>query len=166
MLTTIIIQILGLIGWILLLLSYWREDIDKLLFLQLISGIFYAFHYYFLGAIEGVFVVVFELFRDFSYYKTDLDKYIFIGTIPVYIIYGIFNFNGFISLFPSISSLIDGYSLSYSKNTAVIGAIIAEILWLIYDGMNGSYIGIVTGLLMITSNLIVMFTDRNKEKVK
>lgn len=160
MLTTILIQTLGLIGWLLLLLSYWREDINKLLFLQLISGVFYAFHYYFIGAIEGVFVIIFELFRDFSYYKTNLDKYIFIGTIPIYIIYSLLNFTGLVSIFPCIASIIDGYSLSYNKNSAVIGAIIAEVLWIIYDGLNGSYIGIVTGAIMIVSNIMAMMFER------
>lgn len=163
MLTTILVQMLGLIGWILLLLSYWKEDINKLLFIQLISGVFYAFHYYFLGAVEGVFVIIFELLRDFSYYKTDLDKYIFIGTVPVYIIYSLFNFTGLVSIFPCIASLIDGYSLSYNKNTAVVGAIITEILWMIYDGLNGSYIGLVTGGIMIVSNLMVIIFDKYKE---
>lgn len=85
MLTTILVQLLGLIGWLFLLTSYWNKDINKLLLFQLISGIFYVFHYYFLGAIEGMFVVAFELLRDYSYYKTDKDKYIFIATIPVYL---------------------------------------------------------------------------------
>lgn len=160
----IIIQLFGLIGWILLLISYWREDIEGILFFQLISGLFYILHYYFLDASAGLFVVTFELIRDFSYYKTDLDKYIFIFSIPIYIIYGVLDYTGLLSIFPSIASLVDGFSLSCQKHVAVIGAIVSEILWLIYDASCRSYVGIVTGIIIIVSNFIVIGMDSKKEK--
>lgn len=163
MLNVVLIQSLGLIGWLFLLTSYWHKDLNKILIFHLISGIFYIFHYFFIGAIEGIFIVVLEVIRDYSYYKTSLDKSIFFGTIPIYLIFTFFTYDGLISLFPTIASLIDGYSLAINRNVAVIGAIISEILWLIYDAIVGSYIGIITGLIMIISNIIVIITSK-KEK--
>lgn len=156
-----IIQLFGLMGFLFLLFSYWRRDIQGVLLLQLFSGIFYAIHYYLLGATEGMLIVTFELFRDFTYYKTDLDQYIFIGTIPIYILFGIFTFHGFISLFPSFASIIDGFSLTFQKKGAVFGAIISEILWLIYDAYSLSYVGILTGIIMLISNFFVLFVSKD-----
>lgn len=163
MLKVILIQSLGFIGWFFLLTSYWHKDLNKLLLFHLISGVFYILHYFFIGAIEGIFIVVLEVIRDYSYYKTSLDKSIFFGTIPIYLIFTLFTYNGLISLFPTFASLIDGYSLSINRNIAVVGAIISEILWLIYDAVVGSYIGVITGLIMIFSNIIVMISG-HKEK--
>ena len=113
MMWQIFVQGLGLIAWILLVISYWKEDINKILLFQLFSGLFYAVHYFLLGATEGLLIIVFELMRDFSYYKTNWDKYIFAGSIPIYIIMGIFSFDGLISLFPSFASVIDGFTLIF-----------------------------------------------------
>ena len=164
----IFVQLLGLIGWILLVVSYWKKDINGILSLQLASGVFYAFHYYFLGATSGLFVIVFELVRDFLYYKTDWDQYIFIGTIPFYVLSGLINYTGFISLFPVVASIVDGYGLSFKKKSAVIGAIISAILWMVYDFVSGSYVGIVTGGILLVSNIMVLVKDNQKvyRKVK
>lgn len=164
----ICVQLLGFIGWILLVLSYWRKDINGVLSFQLISGFFYALHYYFLGAWEGLFIIVFELFRDFSYYKTDWDKYIFILTIPIYIIVGFLEYNGIVSIYPIIASFVEGFSLTFKKSIAVVGAIISSGLWMVYDYRCGSYVGLVTCFILLISNFIVLLKDNEKvyRKVK
>lgn len=156
----ILVQLFGLIGFILLVVSYWRKDIKELLVFQLFSGVFYALHYYFLGAYSGLFIILFELIRDFSYYKSDLDKYIFLATIPVYAVGGFLSFSGFISLFPTFASVIDGYGLANNKTSAVLLAILSNVLWLVYDFSAHSYSGIVTGIIIIVSNIIVFISDK------
>ena len=71
MIGTIIVQLFGLIGFILLLLSYWKEEINGVLVIQLFSGLFYMVHYYFLGAYSALLVLILEIIRDFLYYKMD-----------------------------------------------------------------------------------------------
>lgn len=164
MIWQIFVQGLGLIAWLLLVISYWKEDINKILLFQLFSGLFYAVHYFLLGATEGLLIIIFELIRDFSYYKTNLDKYIFIGSIPIYIIMGVFSFSGLTSLFPSFASVIDGLSLVFQKKTAIIGAIVSCSLWLVYDFISGSYVGFATEIIMIISNYLAFVFD-DKEKV-
>lgn len=164
MIWQIFVQGLGLIAWLLLVISYWKEDINKILLFQLFSGLFYAAHYFLLGATEGLLIIIFELIRDFSYYKTNLDKYIFIGSIPIYIIMGVFSFSGLTSLFPSFASVIDGLSLVFQKKTAIIGAIVSCSLWLVYDFISGSYVGFATEIIMIISNYLAFVFD-DKEKV-
>ena len=71
MIQSIIIQFFGLIGFLLLLISYWRDNINKILVIQLFSGLFYIVHYYCLGAYSALLVLSLELIRDFLYYKTN-----------------------------------------------------------------------------------------------
>ena len=73
-------QLFGILAWLTLLLSYYRKNTDKILFVQIISVIFYLLNYLFLGAWTGLIVVIFELVRDSLYYKTDKDNLLFILT--------------------------------------------------------------------------------------
>lgn len=157
----IFIQFLGFIGWLLLVFSYWKKDINKLLYLHLISGIFYALHYFLLDAWAGLCVILIELARDYLYYRTDSDIYIFLGSIPLYIVALIFNFTGIITFLPIIASIVDGLGLAIKKKTAVIGALISSSLWLIYDFNSKSYIGIITCLIFMISNIFVLVKDRD-----
>lgn len=159
MFNMLFIQLLGIIGFILLFLSYFKEDIDGVLFMQVISGVFYALHYYFLGAYSALFVIVLELIRDYSYYKTDLDRYIFIGTIPIYLTYAFFMYDGFVSLLPIVSSVIDGYGLAISKKTAVLGAMVSELLWFVYDLSCLSYAGVISEIFLIGTYIFVLIKD-------
>lgn len=160
MIHSIVIQFFGLVGFLLLLISYWRENINKILVIQLFSGLFYIVHYYCLGAYSALLVLSLELVRDFLYYKTNLDRYIFFGTIPFYLAFSYFSFSGIFSLFPIFSSIIDGYGLSIRKDTAVVGAMISEFLWLIYDAVCGSYVGIVSGVILLLSEFLVFWKER------
>lgn len=160
MLNVLFVQAFGLVGFILLLLSYWKKNIDRVLFLHMFSSIFYALHYYLLGANAALGVVILELFRDFLYYKTDKDKYIFIGIIPFYFLSLLFTYNGLSSFFPIVASMTDGFGLSIKKETAVIGSIISCIFWLIYDAIFMSYVGILASSIMIVSNIFVLIKGR------
>ena len=124
-------QILGIIGWLLLVYSYYKDDIDKLLYIQIISSIFYCLSYLFLGAYSGLIVCFIELLKGIGYYKTDKDELIFFVTLPVYILTAIFTYDGIISLLPVIGSIIDGFSLTKNKNIATAGSKISNFLWLI-----------------------------------
>lgn len=151
------IQFIDILAWILLIVSYYREDTNKILFLQILSTILFCLHYYLLGAYSGLFICLFEVIRDYAYYKTDLDKYIFIGSIPIYVLGGIYSYSALVDVFPIMASLIDGYTLTKSKNIVVIGAIISYTLWVIYDISVMSYSGAVTDGLVVLSNLFVLF---------
>ena len=78
-----LIQLLGIVAWLLIVLSYYRENTNKILVFQIISTVLWCLHYYFLGAYSGLFICIFEVIRDSLYYKTDSDDYIFLGSIPV-----------------------------------------------------------------------------------
>ena len=157
-------QIIGLISWGLLVYSYYKKNIDDILLIQVIGGIFEIIHYFLLGAFSGLVVVILELIRDYSYYKTDYDKYIFIISLPVYFFIGYFSYNHLIDLLPVIASTIDGYALTNKKSIAIIGSIINNSLWFIYDVYCMSIVGVIAELLFIISNIYILFCDKNKIK--
>ena len=155
------IQLINVVAWILLVASYYREDTNKIIILQIISTILQCLHYYLLGAYIALFICAFEVVRDFLYYKTNLDKYIFILTIPFYIISGIYSYKTLVDLFPILASLIDGYTFTCKKKIVVIGAIFSYGLWVIYGIKVMSYSGAITDGLVLLSNIFVLFFDND-----
>lgn len=151
-------QVAAIIGWLLLVYSYYKNDIDELLFVQIISSIFYCISYFLLGATSGLIVCFIELLKCIGYYKTDKDELIFFVTLPIYILISIFTYDGFISLLPIIGSLIDGFSLTKNKNVATIGSIISNMLWLIYDIIILAFVAALTdGVLVVSNCLLLLF---------
>lgn len=158
----IIAQVAGILGWLLLIYSYYKEDIDKLLYIQIISSIFYCLNYLFLGAYAGLIVCLFELIKEYLYYKTDLDDYIFLLTLPVYGLIAYYSYDGIFSLLPVIGSIIDGLTLAKNKNTAVVGGIISNILWVIYDCIILAYTCAITDGILVLSNLSLLLVGYSK----
>lgn len=149
-------QLFGALGWIFLLVSYWKSGSKKLLYFQLIACIFFAINYWFLGAIAGMIIVTFEIIRDYLYIKVDNPMKIFYLTIPFYILIAIFTNDGFISLFSVIASLVDSYALTRKNSKVVALSIVTYSLWIIYDISYQSYSTVVAELFLIISNLIVL----------
>ena len=150
-------QLFGILAWLTLLLSYYRKNTDKILFVQIISIIFYLLNYLFLGAWTGLIVVIFELVRDFLYYKTDKDNLLFILTIPFYIFLAYFARNDFIELIPILASLLEGYTLTKHKKIVVPGAIIVYSMWVLYDIAVKAYTGALTDGLIVISNIYILY---------
>ena len=161
-----IIQAIGILAWLLLVVSYYRENTNKILVFQIIATVLYCIHYYLLGAYSGLFICVFEVVRDYLYYSTDLDDYIFYGSIPVYIISGLASFNRWYDLLPIGSSLFDGYTLTKKKNIVVLGAVISYTSWVIYDICVMSISCAITDGLVVLSNLSILLFDFNPFEFK
>ena len=154
------IQLIGIIAWLLIVLSYYRKNTNKILVFQIISTVLWCLHYFFLGAYSGLFICVFEVFRDSLYYKTDVDDYIFLGSVPIYIIYGIVTYSGIVELLPIFSSTIDGYTLTKKKKVVVLGAIVSYTIWVIYDLAVKSYSGALTDGIVCLSNLSILLFNK------
>ena len=161
-----LVQGIGMVAWLVLVVSYYREDTNRILIFQIIATALYCVHYYLLGAYSGLFICIFEVIRDYLYYKTDLDDYIFYGSIPVYIINGIVTFTGWYDLLPAMSSLLDGYTLTKKKNIVVIGAVISYTSWVIYDIFVMSYSCAITDGIVVLSNLSILLFDFNIFELK
>jgi len=156
-------QITSLLAWFFLILSYWKNKDDKILYLQVISCIFFVLNYLFLGAYTGLFVVFFEIIRDYLYIKFSDDKKTFLYTLPIYAIIGIFSYDGFWSLFSIFASLNDGYALIYKGKKVVFLGIITYVLWLIYDIRYFSFPNVVAESILIISNVIILFKKKESK---
>lgn len=157
----LVVQGIGVIAWLVLLISYYREDTDKILVFHTIATVLYSLHYYLLGAYSGLFICLFEAVRDYLYYKTDLDDYIFYGSVPFFIINGIVTFTGWYDLLPIFAGLLDGYSLTKKRAGVVVGAIITYTAWAIYNFYVMSYSCAITDILIVISNLLILLFDFN-----
>ena len=155
----ILSQVFGFIAWLLLVISYFRESTNKILAVHIIASIFCALHYFFLGAYSGLFICSFEVLRDYAYFKTDpkADKYIFMSTIPIYIIYAAFTYTDIYGILPLVACLLDGWSLTKYRKTVIICAIIGYSLWVIYNIHYMSYVGILSDGLVVIANVIALF---------
>lgn len=161
----IIGNVLGIIGWLLLVYSYYQDDTKKILFWQILSSIFYVGNYYFLGATAGLFICFFELTKELLYYKTNRERLVFYLTLPIYVViawYSVLNPENqslaWIELLPVIGSIIDGFVLTTTRNITVIGGIVSNILWVIYDVCILSFACALTdGILVISNTSIALF---------
>lgn len=155
------IQVIGILAWGMLILSYYRKDTNKILVFQIIGTLLYCLHYGLLGAWSGLFICAFETIFDFGYYKTDKDRYIYMASIPIRILGGLLSFVTFVDILPICASLIDGYSLTKKKKVVVVGAVISYTLWVIYDIFVMSYSGAITDGMIVLSNLSILLFGYN-----
>ena len=68
----ILAQIFGFLAWLMILISYYRKNTNKILYVQILGIVFYLLNYVFLGAWTGIFVIAIELIRDYLYYSNTL----------------------------------------------------------------------------------------------
>ena len=157
----IFIQIIGIVAWLFLVFSYYRKDTDRILVFQITGTLLYCLHYFLLGAYSGLFICAFEALFDFGYYKTDKDKYIYLVSVPVRILGGIFTFRIFADILPILASLTDGYTLTKKKKIVVIGAIVSYSLWVVYDIFVMSISGAITDGIIVLSNIFILIFNYN-----
>lgn len=152
----IFVQLLDLLAWGFLVLSYYRKDTNRILIFHLVATALYCLHYYLLGAYSGVVICGLEIIRDLLYYKTDKDDFIFFVSFIVYLIGSIFTVKSIKDLLPIGASIVDGYSLTKSKKIVVLGGIISYSIWVIYNIYVKSYTGIITDGIVVISNISIL----------
>ncbi len=157
----IIAQLIGFIAWIIIIISYYRKNTNAILLFHMLATILFGIHYYLLDANSGFIICIFELFRDFLYYKSDKDDYIFLFSTFFYVIAIIFSFDGIISVFPFFASFFDGFFLTKTKKIVIIGSVVVYILWFVYDIVVKSYTGIFFDLVLVISNILILLFNYN-----
>ena len=161
----IFIQIIGFVAGIFLILSYFRKDTNRVLSFHIISNSLDFIHYILLGAFSGGFIYLLEGIRDFLYYKTDKDRYIFIVSAIIYLLISFFSVRVWYDYLPVFASLVDGYSLTLSKKYVTLGAIISYGVWVIYNVFVFSYAGLlIDGVIFVSNIFIFLFDKKNSVK--
>ena len=158
------VQFLGFLAGIFLIFSYFRKNTNKVLSFHIISNSLDFVHYILLGAYSGGFVYLIEGVRDFLYYKTDKDRYIFIISAVLYISISFFQVRNIYDYLPIMASLIDGYSLTKNKLGVTVGAVISYSIWVIYNIKVLSYAGIIMDGIIAISNLVLLILHFNSIK--
>jgi len=157
----ILIQLIGLVAWIFIFLSFYRKNTDKILIFQVVASILYCIHYYFLGAYSGLLMCALSAVFDYAYYKTNKDKYLYMISIPLRIFCGAVSYKKFIDILPIIASLLDGYILTKDKKVVIMGSIIYYSMWVVYNIFVMSYSGAVTDGLLVISNIFILLFNYN-----
>lgn len=155
-------QTCACLAWILLLISYHAKRENKVILYQIISSILYIINYFCIGALTGFWISLFELIKSIGYYKTDKDKYIFLYTLPIYLVIIYFTGLNLLTLLAVLGSLVDGYVLLKNKKTIVIGGIISYSLWTIYDLFYLDIVGTISDIFVVISNTSIIIKRYNK----
>ena len=166
-------QIFALVAWLFFALSYHTKRENKIIFFQIISGLLYCISYVFAGASAGFLISLFETITAIGYYKTDKDKYIYIFTMPIYILIGFLSSDdGLLVLIPIFASLIDGYGMIRNNKIMVITGISSNLMWIFYDLYYLEYVTALGDLLLVISNLsivvywLIKYAKRDDIKIK
>ena len=153
----IIAQIFGIVSWLLLLYSYTKEDIDELLYIQILVCLFDVISYLLLGADAGLLICLVELIKTILYYKTDKDRLIFRVGLIFYILISFLTVKSWYSILPVLGSVIDSFGVSKNSKLANICSIISNSLWTIYDILILSYVGALNDIVVVICNISVLF---------
>ena len=163
----LLIQLVSVVAWLFIVLSYYRKNTNKILVFQIIANITFCFHYLLLGAFSGVLICGIEALCNYGYYKTDKDKYIYRISIPFRILGGTFMIKTWVDILPILASLVDGYSLTKNKEFVIIGGIITYLIWVIYDLSVMSFTGaIFDGIIVISNIYIIIKNNKNSILLK
>ena len=157
LLLIIIAQGFGVISWLLLLYSYTKEDIDELLFIQILVCLFDVISYLMLGADAGLLICLVELIKTVLYYKTDKDRLIFRMGLVFYVLIGLLTVKKWYAILPVLGSVIDSFGVSKDSKTANICSIVSNTLWTIYDILILSYIGAINDVVVVICNISVLY---------
>lgn len=158
----IIAQVFGIVSWLLLMYSYTKEDIDELLYIQILVCLFDVISYLLLGADAGLLICFVELLKTILYYKTNKDREIFIGTIIAYFLISLLTIKSWYAILPVLGSLIDSYGTSKDSKSANVCSIISNTLWTIYDLLILSYVGAFNDITVVLCNIGVIIFGYSK----
>ena len=152
----ILSQLTALIAWIFFAYSYHAKRENRIIYLQLVSSVFYCASYLLGGATTGFLISLFEAAKEYGYYKTDKDKYIFLFTIPVYILIFMLSEPGFYTIIPIAASLIDGYGMLRNNKVMVLCGVTSNFMWIFYDLYYLEYVTALGDALLVISNLTII----------
>lgn len=144
---------------------------SRILELQILASVFYAFHYGFLDAMSAVGVTLVSIIRLLTIYLIEkkgkeVPLYVLLIFLGMLVIVGIFTYEGIISMLPIFITMIYTY-VTWQKNTKVIriGFFCAGWMWIIYNFTIGSYILMIGNILEVISSTVSFFRfDRNKKE--
>ena len=152
-------QFVGLIGLILLIISFQKNDKNKLLKFQILSTFFIAIQYIFLKAMSGFYMNVAMCIRNiiFSKQKNIKNKYLIL-IIIIMLILSLLSYKEPISLLPCVGSILYTIALAkYNLKTIRIVNILSCSLYFIYNIKFLAIAGLLATIIELTTTLIAIY---------
>ena len=165
------IQIIGVIGYFLLAISYYKNKKIDILKIQIGAYFFFTIHYYLLNAITGTICNILGLLSIIIIYLVESKKErkkrntFILGMIPVLVLIVFLTYENMYSVLPIIASTLSLISLLTDSETTIrkIG-IISAISWLLYAIIYKSYAAIVFEIITILSTTFAFLKMKKKTK--
>lgn len=161
------IYLFGALGIGTNILIYQQKTGQKLIGYKLVSDVFWALHYLFLGAYSGVAVATVAALREIVYYNKE-KRWASSRAMPFFfmaltVALGIVTWGGYLSLFTLFASLVAvaGFWKKSPRLSRVLAFPIATSL-LIYDILCGSYLGIVNECVSMISATVGIIRYKRK----
>lgn len=171
-------QVLTVIMYILLGITYQIQDRKKVLIINVASLIVNAIIYILLNAYSGMSMCVVALIRNFIFLidekkngKSDKISKKDIGILVlIYIACGIcaaFTFEGFLSLFSIFATMVYTYSV-WQKNIKVykFAGILVSVCWIVYNLYVKSVFGVILESALLICTIIGCIREVRREKVQ
>ena len=168
----ILIQGIGLIGYVMNLTSYWQSTKKRILSMQIISYLIYASHYYLLGGmtgclsnIAGIITLILMYFKD---KKENYNPKWMLGIIGLmYLVVALVTYENILSILPIFASIIPAIALWQSDKKYIrICGIIGSTCWLAYAFVVGSYVSMITNTIFNISTGLAIYKDYKKTQVQ
>jgi len=159
------IQLIGILGFCIVVLSFYKKETTTILMYQITSNFVYAVHYFLLGGLSGAFCCVIGMIRNVTLIKCDNKKIILPIFITIYSLITLLFYEGIYSLLPMMANLSYLIGMSYkNKKVLLKGALVSSSCWIIYAIFVSSYVSIVTESILLISNTIQLIRMINKQK--
>ena len=158
------IQLIGLLAFCILVLSFYKKDIKVNLVYQITANFIYAVHYFLLGGLSGTFISLIGILRNILLIKVKNNKIIIpILCIPLYLLITILFYEKVYSIFPMVGNALYLYFLlKNNRKSLLIGSIINSIFWILYAIFISSYVTMITESIIIISNSIQLVKSIKK----
>ena len=161
------IQLIGILGFCIVVLSFYKKETTTILMYQITSNFVYAVHYFLLGGLSGAFCCFIGMFRNLTLIKCNNKKIILPIFITIYSLITIIFYENIYSLLPMMANLSYLIGMTYkNKKILLKGALVSSTCWILYAIFVSSYVSIVTESILLISNTIqLMKIIKNNKKV-
>ncbi|MCF0237408.1 MAG: YgjV family protein [Sphaerochaetaceae bacterium] len=164
-----VVQLLGIVGLILMALSYQMKERKGLLFMQMFSNAFLVAHYALLGALVMVAMCAINIARSIVFIAEDKkgernQKLLYVFLL-ISLVSGLLTWDGPLSLMVIVASLILTVAL-YCRNLTLMRILFLfpPVLYISYNIMKGSIGGVGNDLFCFISAIVALWRFNIKSK--
>lgn len=163
--SALVAQLIGFVALLFALSVFQANKRGNMIKLHIVAATLYAIHFFMLGAFTGSIMNLLGGTRNFLFYKIKQRTWLLPGVFMLaYVIACMLTWEGLVSLLPMFG-MIAGTLAFWQQEAKMVRyfALISFPLWFAYSYIVGSYPGMITEVILFTSNLIGMYRfDRHK----